>query len=134
MCIELILGKTLRCNVLYYLNSDGKRQDPLWCIAMRLTPLQCANYARRMMNMPSKDTVESTESEKRMFRATLGVSFHTVSELWNRLDPISKISNRSKPEHLLWTLVFLKVYKTEPVHLRITGCRSRDTFRQWVNR
>lgn len=120
----------------YHYNTIGtlirKARDK--CIAMRLTPLQCANYARSMMNMPSKDTVESTDSEKRMFRATLGVSFHTVSELWNRLDPMNKISNRAKPEHLLWTLVFLKVYKTEPVHLRITGCRSRDTFRQWVNR
>ena len=62
--------------------------------------------------MPPKDTVESTDSEKRMFRATLGVSFDTVSDLWNRLDPINMISNRAKPEHLLWTLVFLKVYKT----------------------
>lgn len=87
-----------------------------------------------MLNMPSKDTVDCSDSEKRMFRATLGVSFLLLSELWNRLDPIDKISQRAKPEHLLWTFVFLKVYKTEPVHLRITGCRSRDTFRRWVDR
>jgi len=101
---------------------------------MKLTPLQCANCARKMLNMPIKDTEVCTDAEKRMFRATLGVSFPTASELWNRLDPKNKISARAEPKHLLWTFVFLKVNKTEPVHLKITGCKSRDTFRQWVNR
>ena len=50
------------------------------------------------------------------------------------LDPINVISHRAKPEHLLWTLVYLKVHKTEPVHLKITGCKNRTTFRQWVQR
>ena len=50
------------------------------------------------------------------------------------LDPINNISNRSKPVHLLWTLVFLKVCKTEAVHCQLVGCKSRDTFRNWVNR
>ena len=87
-----------------------------------------------MLNMPTKETEVCTDAEKRMFRATLGASFLTVSELWNRLDPTNKISNRAEPKHLLWTLVFLKVNKTEPIHLKITGCKSRDTFRGWVNR
>ena len=101
---------------------------------MRLTTLQCANYAREMLNMSAKETEVCTDSERRMFRATLGVSFLTISKLWNMLDPTRTISDRARPKHLLWTLVFLKVNKTEPVHLKITGCRSRDTFRQWVNR
>lgn len=101
---------------------------------MRLTALQFANYAREMLGMPLKESVECTDSEKRMFRATLGVSCATGAMLWNKLEPTTKISDRAKPKHLLWTLVFLKVYKTEPIHLKITGCKSRDTFRQWVNR
>jgi hypothetical protein len=101
---------------------------------MRLTALQCANHAREMYRMPLKETEVCSDSEHRMFRATLGVSFRTVAELWNMLEPTTKISNRAKPKHLLWTFVFLKVNKSEPVHLNITGCKSRDTFRQWVNR
>ena len=101
---------------------------------MRLTALQCANHAREMHNMPLKETEVCTDSERRIFRATLGVSFRTLSELWNMLDPTRMISDRAKPKHLLWTLVFLKVNKSEPVHLKLTGCKSRDTFRQWVNR
>jgi len=101
---------------------------------MRLTSLQSANIAREMLKMPIKETEECTDSERRIFRATLGVSFRIVAELWNKLDPTSKISNRANPKHLLWTLVFLKVNKTEPIHLKITGCKSRDTFRHRVGR
>lgn len=101
---------------------------------MRLTALQFANLAREMLQIPRKESEECTDSERRLFRATLGVSFRTLAELWNMLDPTSKISNRAKPKHLLWTLVYLKVNKTEPIHLQITGCPSRDTFRNWVGR
>jgi hypothetical protein len=101
---------------------------------MRLSALQAANTAREMLQMPTKESEACTDSEHRLFRATLGASFRTVAELWNMLDPINNISNRTKPKHLLWTLVFLKVNKTEPIHLRITGCKSRDTFRGWVGR
>ena len=86
------------------------------------------------MKMPEKATEECSEGERRMFRATLGASFLTISELWNMLNPTTNISNRARPKHLLWTLVFLKVNKSEPVHLQLTGCKSRDTFRQWVKR
>ena len=86
------------------------------------------------MKMPEKATEDCSDDERRMFRATLGASFVTISELWNMLDPTISISNRARPKHLLWTLVFLKVNKSEPVHLQLTGCKSRDTFRQWVKR
>jgi hypothetical protein len=87
---------------------------------MRLTPLLFANHTREMLQMPRKETEECTDSERRLFRATLGVSFRTLAELWNMLEPTSKISNRAKPKHLLWTFVYLKVNKTEPIHLQIT--------------
>ena len=44
------------------------------------------------------------------------------------------ISNQAKPKHLLWTLIFLKVNKLEPVHCQLGGCKSQDTYRQWVKR
>jgi hypothetical protein len=62
------------------------------------------------------------------------VSFKTIAMLWNKLEPTTLISPRAEVKHLLWTMVYLKVHKTEPVHLRITGCKSRDTFRNWVDR
>ena len=101
---------------------------------MKLSPLQSANHAREMMKMSEKPTEDCNDSKRRMFRATLGASFRTISELWNMLDPTTSISNRARPKHLLWTLVFLKVNKSKPIHLQLTGCKSRDTFRQWVKR
>ena len=101
---------------------------------MRLTALQCANHARALLNMPLNESLVCTDSERRMFRATFGVSFTTIAALWNILDPTGTISDRAKPKHLFWFLVFLKVNKSEPVHLKLTGCKSRDTFRRWVNR
>jgi hypothetical protein len=50
------------------------------------------------------------------------------------LKPLDKISRRARPKHLLWTMVYLKVHQSEPIHCLITGCKSRDTFRNWVGR
>ena len=103
-------------------------------LVMKLTPLQCANHACAMLNMPEKHSEKCTDSEHHCFHSILGASFKTISELWNMLNPINNISNRAQPKHLLWTMVFLKVYKSEPVHLQLTGCKSHDTFQQWVLR
>ena len=101
---------------------------------MKLSQIQWANHVREMMKLPKRNTKECSEHEHRMFRSTLGVSLRTIEKLWNMLEPLEKISEQAKPKHLLWTLVFLKVNKTEPVHLQLTGCKSRDTYRQWVKR
>lgn len=101
---------------------------------MKLSPLQCANYARVMLNLPEKATEDCTDSERRHIRSVFGASFPTMSQLWNMLDPTISISNRAMPKHLLWTLTFLKVQKSESVHLQLTKCRSRDTFREWVRK
>ncbi len=101
---------------------------------MKLTPLQIANHACNMMNIDEKKTVNCTKAEQRTFCALFGASFLTISELWNMLNPINTVSERAKPKHLLWTLIFLKVNKLEPVHLLLTGCKSRDTFQNWVKR
>jgi len=34
------------------------------------------------------------------------------------------------PNHLLWGLMFLKVYGTEPIHASIVGANEK-TFRKW---
>ena len=74
------------------------------------------------------------DEEKRRFRGHLGASFRTIALMWKKLEPLTKISNRTKPEHLLWTFVFLKVNSSESVHCKIVGCKSRTIFRKWVGR
>ena len=74
------------------------------------------------------------EHEHPVFCLVFGVSFHRIENLWNMLNPLMNISNQAKPKHLLWTLIFLKVNKSEPVHCQLGGCKSQDTYQQWVKR
>jgi hypothetical protein len=37
----------------------------------------------------------------------------------------------AEPKHLLWSLVFIKVYSTEEVHCSIVGWPDPKTFRKW---
>ena len=87
-----------------------------------------------MLDLPSSSRKLSSENERRHFRGAFGASFRTVSTLWSKLEPKQKISARAEPKHLLWTLVYFKVHKSETIHCRIVGCKSRDTFRNWVNK
>jgi hypothetical protein len=64
----------------------------------------------------------------RDFRALFGVGANICSIIWNSCC----FSTTTKPKHLLWTLMFLKVYATEPVLVTIAGSTTRKTFRTWV--
>jgi hypothetical protein len=94
---------------------------------MRHSSAAFADIARQMLGLP-------TGGRKLSIRGNFGVSFRVISKLWNKLDPKMTISLRAEPKHLLWTMVYLKVHKSEPVHLRITGCKSRDTYQNWVDK
>lgn len=99
---------------------------------MRVSAAAFKRIAREMLELPTGVRKHCNDSERHTFRAHFGASFKTMSVLWTKLDPHTTISSRAEPKHLLWTLVFFKVHKTEPIHLRITRCKSRDTFRNWV--
>lgn len=65
---------------------------------------------------------------KRRFRALFGVSPEVMAETWSLLQ--SSRPPKSKPKHLLWALLFLKVYATENVNSTLTGADEK-TFRKW---
>ena len=74
----------------------------------------------------------SEGEETKRFRAHFGLSFLVMSELWSLLNPYEQISKRAQAKHLLWTLVYLKVYQTEGIHCTIVKCKTRETFCNWV--
>ena len=76
----------------------------------------------------------SEGEETKRFRAHFGISFLVMSELWSLLNPYEQISKRAQAKHLLWTLVYLKVYQTEAIHCTIVKCKTRETFRNWVRK
>ena len=47
------------------------------------------------------------------------------------MDEDEKLPKKARPKHLLWTLLFLKLYDVENVLAPMCGC-SEKTFRKWV--
>lgn len=92
---------------------------------MKITAESMAVVARETL----EKTHNSAKEEDKMFRRFFGAPIAIVADIWNRLD--GNIEKSSKPKHLLWALVFLKVYSTEDVHCRIVGWPDPKTFWKW---
>jgi len=65
----------------------------------------------------------------RRFRAFFGTTPIVCSSLWGLL-AVSRPPD-SKPKHLLWALMFLRLYDTESVHALLAGVDEK-TFRKWA--
>ena len=70
---------------------------------------------------------EATTTNMRRFTSMLGASPKVVALLWMIA---GETTNASKLEHLLWALMFLKVYASEAVHAALAGVDEK-TFRKW---
>jgi hypothetical protein len=78
---------------------------------------------------PKNRKWDTTEKNAR-FRSCFGASSEVVATIWNRIEPtIDEPGLHAK--HLLWALVFLKVYSTEDIHCSIFDWPSVRTFRKW---
>ncbi len=79
-------------------------------------PEDFAEAARKVLGRPVGNKKLSNKTEHLRFREFVGTSFEVYSDLWTRLDPEKRISKRAHPKHLLWALLFAKVYSTKTVH------------------
>lgn len=79
-------------------------------------------------NLYNVHLTESTSVSKRRFRACFGVNPKICAILWDLIRP--EVPRTTHPNHLLWGLMFLKVYGTEPIHASIVGANEK-TFRKW---
>ena len=64
----------------------------------------------------------------RKFRAFFGTSPMVCVAVWDIL--LMRRPKKSKPEHLLWALMFLKQYNIESFNSAMVGV-SEKTFRKW---
>jgi len=64
----------------------------------------------------------------RRYKAFFGISPDTCARIWFLIG--RKHPEGSKPKHLLWGLMFLRLYATEYVHASIAMCDEK-TFRKW---
>jgi len=67
-------------------------------------------------------------TQLRRFRALFGLSPTACAVVWRSLGTRKPI--KSRPEHLLYALMLLKLYGTEHEHHAITG-RDEKTFRKY---
>lgn len=70
----------------------------------------------------------SAAVENRRFQPLFGVSPALRAVAWNLMG--SSLPRGPSPRHLLWALLFLKVYATEHVSAIISGVDEK-TFRKW---
>lgn len=67
----------------------------------------------------------------RRYRSLFGTTPAICSLVWNRLAMHCGHPHGSKPEHLLYALLLLKLYPTES-HLRAITGRDEKTLRKWA--
>jgi len=90
--------------------------------------------------VPNKLTGDGEGPLWEKFEYRWAAHFHAEPEVcvdvWNRLqedfDDDDLMESQAQPEHLLWALLFLKTYETEPVLTGICGGIHEDTLRKWV--
>lgn len=71
----------------------------------------------------------SKVQRERSFSALFGSSPSVCSRAWSLIS--HTLPNGSRPIHLLWSLLFLKIYANEAVNSALTGADPK-TFRKWV--
>jgi hypothetical protein len=91
-----------------------------------MTPAMFATVAREVFGKKtgySNKTIRALDNE--ICESLIGTSYEVCSELWNLISP-TEIENLigGHPKHLLWALLFLKCYCTEPI--------DGKTFRKWA--
>lgn len=86
-----------------------------------------AQVAREVLSMPNRNK----KAEDKTFRGFFGAPISIITDIWNKLALEQNLEDAAKPKHLLWSLVFLKVYSTEEVHCRIVGWPDPKTYRKW---
>lgn len=83
---------------------------------------------------PYKERAPGTEDKK--FRALFGASPVVVLRLWNLITTNSELPSGGRLVHLLWALIFVKVYPTEETLVKLCGDPSgtpdRKTTRKWI--
>lgn len=70
---------------------------------------------------------EGNQKDHRLFRALFGCPPLVCVDLWETCS----FTRGTAPKHMMWSLLFLKVYATEDVLCSILRC-CRRTFRKWL--
>ena len=80
----------------------------------------------KMMKRKNPNRIKHTDNFDRDFRSLYGCSPVVCATIWVKCR--FNIKKNLLPKHLLWALMFLKLYETERVHITIAGIADRQLF------
>ena len=76
--------------------------------------------------------MEFSKDKDRRFRSCFGAPrSDVVADLWNKIKDRGDCKDGLSPKHLLWALVFLKVYSTVEILCSIVRWPNEKTYREW---
>ena len=82
--------------------------------------------AQSSLSFPS--SWESQKEKDKVYKSNVGCTTIIIAAIWNEIkDFVTKDIYR---KHLIWALVYLKVYSIEYIHRRIVGWPDAKTFRE----
>ena len=71
-------------------------------------------------------------TEDRDFRELFGCPLSVAGEVWDMLRNKILLPENGMPYHLLWALMFMKVYGKEKTLCILAGRIDKKTFRKWA--
>ncbi len=114
---------------------DNNDTDTSTSDSVSLVEEEIITVARDIQNRGSQ-CIRTKVVEDRLFKEYFGVSMTIVLAVWNLLNEHNIIPEKGEIKHLLWALVFLKVYpKQGPVCSLVGGTKGSidpKTFWKWV--
>ena len=89
----------------------------------------------RLASRFMKKCTSATVQGPRRFKEAFGVSSRRCVIIWKFLQLNAQegdmIKEQVHPQHLLWTLFFLKVYATRSLNASLAGCDEKN-FDKWI--
>ncbi len=83
------------------------------------------------MGIMGRHNLVARSTSRRRFRATFGQSPIICSIIWDKIEEARQtMPQGAKTIHLLWAMMFVKLYCCEEVNASLAGCHEK-TFRKW---
>jgi len=89
-------------------------------------------YARRIWRRDDPLKAMAPSTEVRDFREFFGCLPTIFLALWNLLYTLDLLPEGGTIEHLLWTLMFMKIYPKRKQMSALCGGVDKDTWAKWV--
>jgi hypothetical protein len=101
---------------------------------LRTATIELADVLRHARMIWGRDPVmaRTTMTEDRSFREYFGCGAEAALALWALILSSAALPEGGSLQHMLWTLMFMKVYAKSEILSRLTGGADKSTIRKWV--